>query len=129
MQIKQVIVMRKDLNMRKGKIAAQAAHASMAFITRQLEYCCRRPDAYSISLSKIERQWLDESFIKICVTVNSEEELLAIKAAADKANVVCHLVEDDGRTEFHGVKTRTCLALGPDFAERIDPITGHLALL
>lgn len=127
--IKQVIVMRKDLNMRKGKMAAQASHASMAFITRNLGYCCRNPDAFTVTLSKVEKQWLDDSFVKICVSVDSEEELLAIRDAAEQARIVCHLVQDNGWTEFHGVPTYTCLAIGPDFSERIDPITSHLRLL
>jgi PTH2 family peptidyl-tRNA hydrolase len=40
-----------------------------------------------------------------------------------------YLCVDSGRTEFHGVLTPTCCAVGPDFSERVDPITGHLKLL
>lgn len=134
MAVKQVIVMRKDLNMRKGKMCAQAAHASMAFITRRLK---RNPfDAYGdrpndkvVPLSDVEQEWLDNSFTKICVSVDSENELLAVAAAAQDAGLVNHLVLDNGTTEFNGVPTYTCLALGPDRAERIVAITGHLRLL
>lgn len=127
--IKQVIVMRKDLNMRKGKMIAQGAHASMAFITRRFEYCCGHPTALSARLSPIEQRWLDESFVKICVSVNSEEALFAIQDAAREAGVECHLITDNGLTEFNNIPTPTCLALGPDLAARIDPITGELGLL
>lgn len=129
MPTKQVIVMRKDLNMRKGKMVAQGAHASMAFITRRLAPCCSRSDAVKFRLTDAEKEWLNESFTKICVSVNSEEELLAIKADADTAGLECHLIQDNGLTEFGGIPTYTCLAIGPDESAWIDVITGHLSLL
>lgn len=126
---KQVIVMRKDLNMRKGKMCAQAAHASMSFITHRIAPCCSRNDAVKFRLTDVEQEWLDNSFTKITVSVNSEEELFNVVQTARNARVECHLVQDNGTTEFGGVKTYTCLALGPDYADKIDAITGHLPLL
>lgn len=133
-QTKQVIVMRKDLNMRKGKMIAQASHASMAFLSRRwnIEELDYEDDEYhnvGLGLTRVEKLWFDESFTKICVSVNSEEELRQIEAQAIEANIECHLITDNGRTEFHGVPTPTCLALGPDYADRIDAITGDLPLL
>jgi PTH2 family peptidyl-tRNA hydrolase len=61
--------------------------------------------------------------------VNSEEELMTIYEKATSAGLEVHLITDSGKTEFHGQPTRTCLAIGPDFAAKIDPITGHLELL
>ena len=61
--------------------------------------------------------------------MDSEEELLAVVRVAQEVGVLAHLVVDAGRTEFHGVPTPTCCAVGPDVPERIDPITGHLKLL
>ena len=58
-----------------------------------------------------------------------EDELLGVVRAAQEAGVMAHLCVDAGRTEFHGVPTPTCCAVGPDFPDRIDPITGHLKLL
>jgi PTH2 family peptidyl-tRNA hydrolase len=55
-------------------------------------------------------------------------ELLAVVQKAQQAGVIAHLCVDAGRTEFHGVPTPTCCAVGPDDPERIDPITGHLKL-
>lgn len=63
------------------------------------------------------------------MSVNSEKELLEIEEAAIEARVLCHVVVDNGLTEFAGVPTTTCLALGPDYADKIDAITGHLPLL
>lgn len=129
MDTKQVIVMRTDLNMPKGKLCAQAAHASMAFITRRLQPLRSKGLSHVVNLFTAEQMWLADSFVKIVVKVDSEEELLSIKADAEAAFIECHLVTDDGRTMFDGVPTNTCLALGPDLAERIDPLTSHLGLL
>jgi peptidyl-tRNA hydrolase, PTH2 family len=118
---KQVIVIRKDLNMRKGKMVAQGSHASMAFLTRRLQD--NQP------VTEIQKEWLDNSFTKICVSVDSEQELLEIYEKAKNMNIECHIVTDNGTTEFNGVPTKTCLALGPDKAEILDQISGHLKLL
>ena len=61
--------------------------------------------------------------------VDSEEELMAVHDKAVAAGLVVHLITDSGKTEFHGVPTRTCLAIGPDEADKIDPVTGALQLL
>jgi PTH2 family peptidyl-tRNA hydrolase len=119
---KQVIVMRRDLGMRRGKEIAQGAHASMMWLALRI----RQPGH---TFSEAERQWLDGPFTKVCVRVDSEEELLAIVQKAQETGVMAYLCVDAGRTEFHGVPTPTCCAVGPDFPERIDPITGHLKLL
>jgi PTH2 family peptidyl-tRNA hydrolase len=124
--IKQVIVMRHDLKMRRGKQIAQGAHASMSFLCRRLQ------NQSSVSLddfSDSERAWLAGSFAKICCRVNSEEELMSIYDNAITAGLQVHLITDSGKTEFHGQPTRTCLAIGPDEAAKIDAVTGHLELL
>jgi PTH2 family peptidyl-tRNA hydrolase len=126
MAIKQVIVMRHDLKMRRGKQIAQGAHASMSFI------CHRLQERGTVSLDDFtdaQRTWLTGSFAKVCCRVDSEEELLAIHDKALEAGLEVHLITDSGKTEFHGEPTNTCLAIGPDEAEKIDVITGHLALL
>jgi PTH2 family peptidyl-tRNA hydrolase len=119
---KQVIVMRRDLGMRRGKEIAQGAHASMIWLAERIRQ-------RHVGFSEAERQWLAGAFTKVCVRVDSEEELMNIVHAAEEKGVMVRLVVDAGRTEFHGIPTPTCCALGPDFAERIDPITGHLKLL
>lgn len=126
--IKQVIVVRKDLNMRKGKMVAQSAHSSLAFLTR---YSQIDGDTLTVKLKNPDevQQWLQEGFTKICVSVDSEEELDAIYKAAFDANLNVNMIIDSGLTEFHGVKTKTCLAIGPNRKEDIDKITGSLKLL
>lgn len=130
-EVKQVIVVRykyknangEDFSLRKGKLIAQCCHASMSFLTRRLE-----TEMIPV-FSRVELDWLEGSFAKVCVRVNSEEELLKIHDDAKKAGLEVYLITDSGKTEFHGVPTNTCLAIGPDLSEKIDPITGDLQLL
>ena len=114
--MKQIIVVRKDLNMRKGKIAAQVAHGSVGATIANLEH------------PKV-KEWLAGAFTKICVGCDTEEELLELEKTAIMRGVINCLITDSGKTEFHGVPTNTVLALGPDEPEVLDTITGHLKLL
>jgi PTH2 family peptidyl-tRNA hydrolase len=118
--IKQCIVMRNDLNMRKGKMCAQAAHASIQ--------CTLESVLYDVGPSKVMIQWLTEGMTKICVRVDSELELMEINKKAYDAGLNVHLIKDAGLTEFKE-PTFTCLAIGPDWADKIDKITGELKLL
>ncbi len=129
---KQVIVMRKDLNMRKGKMIAQGAHASMAVLLAMMNE--RRDEGYvqrtfSYQENSPIDMWLSEKFTKICVSVTSEQELLDIHQKAKELNIPTALITDSGQTEFNGVPTNTCCAIGPSNAEDINKITGHLSLL
>ena len=138
---KQVIVMRKDLNMRKGKMIAQGAHASMKVIVDlfKVSYI----DAYNkdeeydrfieykfatVADSPLDN-WLSGLFKKITVSVDSENELIEIYNKAKEANMLCSMIEDAGITEFGGVVTKTCCCIGPALSSDIDKITGHLKLL
>lgn len=124
---KQVIVVRKDLNMRKGKLAAQVAHASMQFI---LTDSMIHVWAFQKDLTPPQVEWLrSELKTKIVPYVNSEAELLDLIEKAHVVGLVVYPMYDHGLTEFKGVKTLTCAAFGPDLGENIDPVTGHLPLL
>jgi len=68
------------------------------------------------------------SFRKVTVKVTSEDELMAVYAKAREAGLAVNLITDRGLTEFGGVPTRTCLAVGPDYDDLIDPVTGDLEL-
>lgn len=115
-KLKQIIVIRKDLNMRKGKMVAQGAHASMKAVLPHL-------------IDWRVKQWLSGAFTKICVSVDSEEELLSVYGKAQLSNQICALIEDSGLTEFNGVPTLTCCAIGPATDDELQEITGHLKLL
>jgi peptidyl-tRNA hydrolase, PTH2 family len=125
MNTKQVIVIRKDLKMRRGKEIAQGAHAAMAW----LHEAVTSGQLITIdSFNEAERAWLEGSHAKICCQVSSEEALLTISRRATDAGLRCHIILDEGRTEFGGKPTYTCLAIGPDESEKIDLITGNLEL-
>lgn len=127
MSHKQVIVLRKDLNMRKGKMVAQGAHASMGAVLAQMT---RDGDKMTLDLTDQRlAPWITGQFKKICVYVNSEAELLAVYEQARSANIVCSLIQDSGLTEFGGVKTYTSVAVGPDLETVVNTITGNLPLL
>jgi PTH2 family peptidyl-tRNA hydrolase len=136
MATKQVIVMRTDLNMRKGKMIAQGSHASMAFLTREgkvemVSDCCPYPSFRNNFIDHpLEiKEWMENSFTKVCLQIGSEAELDEIYNKAKEAGLTVHMVIDSGRTEFNGVPTKTFLAIGPHFSEKIDKITGNLKLL
>jgi PTH2 family peptidyl-tRNA hydrolase len=126
---KQVIVIRRDLRMRRGKEIAQGAHASMAWLRQRImPHLTPAGTADQVRLSEAERAWLEGSLRKVTVKVGSEAELMAVHDKAVESGVLVHLVTDRGLTEFGGVPTRTCLAVGPDYDDRVDPVTGDLEL-
>ena len=137
--IKQVIVMRTDLGMRKGKMIAQGAHASMkVFFDRQVRgltstvnerLMSPADEALVVPLTAEMAVWVQGIFTKVCVRADSEEQLIALRDHAEAAGLPHALIQDAGRTEFHGVPTYTCLAIGPADAVAIDAITGELKLL
>ena len=131
--IKQVIVMRKDLNMRKGKIAAQAGHAVLSVILKKMNtlnqfFWSVEEDKVVFEGDEVLDDWFANSYTKICLYVNSEQELLNLKSEADKLGFITSLIKDNGTTEFNGVPTYTCLAFEPLPAEKIDVLTGNLPL-
>jgi PTH2 family peptidyl-tRNA hydrolase len=126
--IKMVIVCRTDLNMRKGKLASQVAHAAMKFIVDNDE--SPRDDELTVVLSTDEAEWLfSGSFTKIVVGCDSEDALHDLIFQANLADIEVHSIVDSGKTEFNGEPTLTCAAFGPCKSEEIDKITGSLKLL
>ena len=136
---KQVIVMRRDLKMRKGKIAAQAGHACVEATLAALVREGRLAQVYAddegcvgVDHAKGDTSpltdWFDAGVAKICVYVDSEEALLDLCRRGRDAGFVVSLICDAGHTEFHGEATYTCLAFEPLPAARIDPLTGDLPL-
>lgn len=131
--IKQVIVLRNDLNMRKGKMCSQAAHASMATLLNLggIHSSIDTKEDYLLIpiVSEALEKWIEGAFTKITLQCSSEAELLSLYEKAKGANLLCSLIQDNGLTEFKGVKTYTAIAIGPDYSEKIDVITGGLKLL
>ncbi len=129
MNTKQVIVVRKDLNMRKGKIAAQVSHGSMSFLTKGARIVDRGGMFHIIERmipnenTEEIKHWLTNSFRKICVYVNSEEELDAIHQKALDNGLISHMIIDNGATEFNGILTKTVIAIGPHEDSKFEGIT------
>ena len=129
-EVKQVIVIRKDLKMRQGKVAAQAGHAILSTFINHGGFNPATNEFHSLPFSPQAMEWFARpDSKKVVVYVNSEQELLDVFHKARSANILSTLITDNGKTEFHGVLTKTAVAIGPDYAYIIDPITGHLPLL
>ncbi|RLE62938.1 MAG: peptidyl-tRNA hydrolase [Thermoprotei archaeon] len=117
LKYKQVIVVRDDIGMSKGKLAVQVAHASVV----------------SSETARKERkewwkEWWKEGQKKVVLKVKSEEELIEIYTRAKNADLPVSLITDMGLTEIPP-GTRTAVGIGPAPEELIDRITGHLKLL
>lgn len=135
---KQVIVIRRDLKMRKGKIAAQSGHACVEAVLLALAKEDRLNDVNAdngwISLENEGREatplseWFANGVAKICVYVDSEEALLDLDRRGRELGFVTALIQDAGHTEFHGEPTYTCMAFEPLYPDQIDPLTGNLPL-
>jgi len=124
--VKQVIIVRKDLNMVLGKESAQVAHASGAFVFSQLRG--QKGPNFRVKLTLAEQEWIKHSYSKIVVVVDSEDELKEVEEQARKKGLRVHCIIDSGRTQFHNKPTFTCLSVGPDYSVNIDPVTGGLRL-
>jgi len=133
---KMVIAVRRDLRMRRGKEGAQVGHASMWWLQQRLRDAVEReengdaPDnvCEALRLSGPEVAWLTGGGCKkVVVQVADLGELLALRKRARDAGLEAHLVVDAGLTEF-GEPTPTCVGIGPDREELLDPVTGDLEL-
>jgi PTH2 family peptidyl-tRNA hydrolase len=138
---KQVICYRRDLNMRKGKIAAQCAHASLGVVLRRRvvldrvavqtaatgeEQWAELPadETLVLALTPELMSWCTAGSKKVVLSVDDEQALHEVHRLAVAAGLPTALVRDAGMTEFGGVPTYTAVAVGPARDEQIDPITG-----
>jgi len=115
MQTKVVLVVRADLGMGRGKIAAQAAHAAVTATLANLN-------------SQSLRAWLEDGQPKVVLRADSQDQLLAIAEEAAAAGLPVQVIRDAGRTQVEA-GTPTCCAIGPASEDHVDAITGELALL
>ncbi len=114
---KQVIVVRIDLKMGKGKLAVQVAHAAISAFEEARK---RRPEWV--------QAWLDEGQAKVAVKVGDLGELMKLKSEAAKQRFPHSLVTDRGLTQLPP-STITCLGIGPAPSIDLDELTGALPLL
>jgi len=114
---KLILVIRMDLKMGKGKMAAQCSHAAVSAYKR-LE------KDNPVMLKK----WEFCGQPKVAVKTNTEEDLHDLCAAARTLGLVTAMVQDAGRTQI-APGSITTLAVGPGPAQLVDQVTGHLKLL
>uniref|UniRef100_A0A1Q3FK75 peptidyl-tRNA hydrolase n=1 Tax=Culex tarsalis TaxID=7177 RepID=A0A1Q3FK75_CULTA len=114
---KMVLVVRSDLGLRKGKIASQCAHAAVM--------CYMRSASANEPMLKL---WLVQGQPKIVVKVDDLQEMERIAELARERKVVAEIVRDAGRTQVQS-GTETVLGLGPESADVIDSLAGHLKLM
>ncbi|KAN0036156.1 hypothetical protein ACTA71_005458 [Dictyostelium dimigraforme] len=113
---KQVLVIRTDLGMTKGKIIAQCCHASLGARQKALK-----------DTKKVLRQWENFGCAKITLKANSKEELVELRNKAKEFGVVSYLVLDSGHTQIPS-GSATVLAVGPAPKDAVDAVTKHLKL-
>ena len=113
-ELKQVIVVRADLKLPKGKLAAQVAHASV--------------DCTLISERDIVSKWVSEGQKKVILKVDTKEDLLKLWQIAKNNKLKTSIIKDAGRT-FLEPGTITCLGIGPDDYSKINKVTGNLKMV
>ena len=111
------IVVRQDLKMGKGKIAAQVGHASV--------------EASEIA-RRMHRQWwnewIGEGQCKVVLRTDSQDEFRTLESEATKLGLPTSIIRDRGLTQI-SPDTETCIGIGPGPSKLVDRITGHLRLL
>ncbi len=140
-ETKQVILVRTDLKnvqgnkVKSAKMGIQMAHAGMIWLSKRVQSMFAWDWDYMsgastnpvyTSFSEAEKAWLKGSFAKIALAVDSEEQLRELVKKAHELVIEAHICTDAGKTEFGGVPTVTCAAIGPATSYLIDRITGHL---
>lgn len=123
MNVKQVIIVRNDLKIRKGKFAVQVAHAAMKDLVKKVT------DSHNglVEFDAEEHAWYNGLFKKVCVQIESEAAMLALYDRAKAAGLRVQLIEDCGLTEFDG-PTKTCIAIGPHEDSKFTGFTDTLQL-
>lgn len=124
MALKQVIIIKRHLRMRQGKSVSQGSHSSGEFMRSELltAYNENRPPR----LTPEQIKWMSEGQRKVCLRVDSEDDFERILTETRQAGIDVHVIKDSGATEFHGIPTITCMAIGPVEDGIIDTITGNL---
>lgn len=143
---KQVIVIRKDLNMSPGKLAAQVSHASMAFLTSQIQRTATREEGACAATCELSfpidmyDEWIGGVFTKVCLGAKNRNKLMRVVADAEAAGLVegvdFFVIRDHCLTELEPEETDengegwtvTCLGFAPMKSSQVDPITRKLQL-
>lgn len=117
MDLKQIILVRSDLKLPPGKLAAQAAHASVESVLR-----CLKKD------KKLVEEWRSQGMKKVVLKVASLDDIHKYNALAKESGIISAVITDAGRTVVEP-GTVTCLGIGPASEEKIDKLTGSLKMM
>jgi len=113
-QYKQVILVRQDLGLPKGKLAVQVAHASVESMMK--------------AKSSIVDKWRYSGAKKVALKVSNLDELKDYEKQLKKARIKTAMITDAGKTCI-APGTTTCLGVGPDDEEKIDSVTAELKMV
>jgi peptidyl-tRNA hydrolase, PTH2 family len=116
-RFKQVLVIRSDLEMGRGKAAVQCAHAAVSAAEEARNH-----------LHSWWKSWMEEGQLKVAVKVPDLDSVLDLERKGRSKGIPAHLVRDRGLTQVPP-GTITCLGLGPAPADIVDSLTGNLTLL
>ena len=116
-EFKQVIVIRSDLKMGKGKLSAQVAHAAVLAAEKARK-----------TRKSVYKEWVSTGQAKVVLKVTSLNALLDIQLMAETEGLITSLIEDKGLTQLPP-GTVTCIGIGPDHSSKIDRITSSFKLL
>ena len=116
-EFKQVIVVRRDLGMGTGKIAAQVAHAAVMAALKTKD---RKPEWFE--------EWFSMGQAKVVVKVTSMDELIKVLKRAETLHLPVVQVQDSGLTQIPP-GTSTCIGIGPAPSDLVDKVTSDLKLL
>jgi PTH2 family peptidyl-tRNA hydrolase len=114
---KMAIVVRQDIKMGKGKVAAQVGHASV-----EASETTRKEN------NELWKKWIEEGQCKVVLKTNSEEEFRELQLKAKRQGLPVVVIRDRGLTQIDP-DTVTCMGIGPGPSKRVDEVTGHLRLL
>ena len=115
-EIKMVIVVRKDLDLGKGKMAAQVAHAAVTLAVHAMK-----------KDKRMFRNWIDQGQRKVVVKADTLQILYSLKEQFESEGISTSVITDAGLTQVPP-GTVTCRGAGPDFSDKIDKVTGDLPL-
>lgn len=122
--VKQVIVIRKDLKMRKERLANISSQATIKFLLENNE--SDRHDELFVKLSKEEVQWMDEHFPQSIVGVDSQDALSDISFRAQLLGINVYSVVESKNIKSKENFITSCIVLGPDDEDILNKITGNL---
>ena len=122
--VKQAIIVRKDLKMPKGRMASVVSQASMKFLIENNE--AERGDEIRVKLSQQEAEWINSSFSRSVLSVGSQEALKDIAFKCEMSGIDVYYVFDDKELNEGEIRELLSISLGPDEEDLIEQVVGSL---